>query len=488
MESTLTLTDFPDRLSPMVVKELRQGMRTRMFGIVMLVLHLLLVLFTLMSGGAGNAAEINGWFDGLITLVVGIILPLRGFSAVADEIKAGTLDMLALSRLSAGRIVFGKWASIVSQSLLITLSILPYVVARYVFGGLDLFTEMLMLAAKWLGGAVLTAVVIALSTQKQFWLRAVVIALPLLIGGCGIMSMFVFARFGGASGMGGAFGLMGMGRFSGAGGVAMVVLMVLAVATWLIFFFLSLAATRISPAASLLPVVKRSVHLVAFVILLLLAWTTSLGSGAAGLASMLLGLVMMDALTEHENEVPSVYAPFYRRGWAGRAAVWLLAPGWITGFVFTLLLVGLVAGTLAVTQSLEAAGLLVISACGTWMIAAMVHLVPSFRNVRDLLLPFLCCWLGVNLVFSMMGNLMMIPFAMKTSTPWFSAALPQMMLTGYAAAQAGDKSALLQYGLLSASLWPLLLAVAAFFGWRRTRMARLEAWKMVRAEEGGAGN
>ena len=38
------LQDFSDRLSPMVVKELRQGLRTRWFGGLMLVLHGLLVL------------------------------------------------------------------------------------------------------------------------------------------------------------------------------------------------------------------------------------------------------------------------------------------------------------------------------------------------------------------------------------------------------------------------------------------------------------
>ena len=266
MTSVAPLTDFPDRLSPMVVKELRQGLRARLFGGVMLVLHLLLILFTLMSGGAGNAAEVSGWFDGIITLVLCVILPLRGFSAVADELKARTLDMLVLTQLSAGRIVFGKWASIASQSLLIALSVLPYVVARYVFGGLDLFGEVTALFYKWLGGAVLAAVIIALSTQRQFWLRALIIGLPLLMGGCGMASFFMLSRMSAGSGAAvTTFSVLGMG--GGGGSVSVPVMLGLAV--WVIFFCLGLAATRIAPEASLLAVVKRSVHLAVLLILLL---------------------------------------------------------------------------------------------------------------------------------------------------------------------------------------------------------------------------
>ena len=471
MTSVAPLTDFPDRLSPMVVKELRQGLRTRMFGLVMVLLHLLLVLFTLTSGGSGNAETINTWFDGIITLTLCIVLPLRGFSAVADELKAGTLDMLTLTSLSAGRIIFGKWASIAAQSLLLAFSILPYVVARYVFGGLDLFGEVAMLFYKWLGGAVLAALVIALSTQRQFWLRALIIGVPMLFGGCGMFSYFVMR------GMAGTVGVTS--PWSSLAGGSGVVWLGVGVAVWLIFYFLSLAATRIAPAASLLSVVKRSVHLAVLCLLLLLGMVTSLGSNVILASATLLWLVMLDALTEHANEVPSVYAAFYRRGIAGRAALWLLAPGWITGFLFTLLLVALVAGVSWWMGHAEEAQLTLISACGTWMVAALVQLFPT-RRARDLLLPFICISLGVSLILSTLASLLLFPFSMKSATAWFAVALPQFVPIGFATAQPGDKETFMLLSSVISLMWPVLLLVLAIVAWRSTRPARVEAWSMAK--------
>ncbi len=473
MNASLTLADFPDSLSPMVVKELRQGLRTRMFGLVMVLLHVHLVVFTLMGGGSGNAELINTWFDGIITLTLCVVLPLRGFSAVADELKAGTLDMLALTSLSAGRIIFGKWASIAAQSLLLAFSILPYVVARYFFGGLDLFGEVAMLFYKWLGGTVLAALIIALSTQRQFWLRALIVGVPMLFGGCGMFSYFIMRGVAGTMGASAPWSRLA----SGFG----VVWLGVGIALWLVFYFLSLAATRIAPTASLLAVVKRSVHLAVLCVLLLIGAATSLGSGLVAAASSLLWLVMLDALTEHANEVPSVYAAFYRRGIAGRALLWLLAPGWITGFLFTLLLAALVAGVSLWIGHAEEARLMLISACGTWMVAALVQLFPT-RRARDLLLPFISISLGVSLVLSTLASLLLIPFSMKGSTAWFAVALPQFVPIGMATAQPGDKEALLTLAMSISLIWPVLLAVLSFLAWRKTRPARMEAWKMTKSE------
>lgn len=479
MNVALTLSDFPDRLSPMVVKELRQGLRTRLFGGVLLTLHLMLVLLTFMSGGAENAAVVSGWFDGIITLVLCIIMPLRGFSAVADELKSGTLDMLALTRLSAGRIIFGKWAAIASQSLLLMLSILPYVVARFVFGGLDLFGEMAALFYKWLAGVVIAAVIVALSTQRQFWMRAVVVFLPLMIGGCGAFSFIVMSRMGPGTSSSSMFTFF---TKSGGGSAS---LLAVGMAAWAIFFFLSLAATRIAPTASLLSVIKRSVHLLMILALLLLGWLTSGGvASMVTLAVSLLPLLMMDALTERVNEVPSVYAAFYQRGWPGRVALWLLAPGWVTGLVYSALLVALATVYVGWTRSVEEAKLVIIKAAGVWMIAALVQLF-STRKSRDLLPPFIIFWLFANVVIAMLGSLLVMPVAMRSTTAKFTSLLPQLFPLGYATAQPADKAALLDLGVLAACIWPAVLLIAAVFAWRRARPARQEGWRMIHGNTGG---
>lgn len=479
MNAAPVITDFPDRLSPMVVKELRQGLRTRLFGGVLVTLHLMLVLLTLMSGGAENTAAVSGWFDGIITLVLCIIMPLRGFSAVADELKSGTLDMLALTRLSAGRIIFGKWAAIASQSLLLMLSIMPYVVARFVFGGLDLFGEVAALFYKWLAGLVLAAVIVALSTQRQFWLRAVVVFLPLMMTGCGAFSLIIMSRMGGGMSSGRVFTF-----FTKSGGGS-TLLLVVALAAWAVFFFLSLAATRIAPAASLLSVVKRSVHLAMVLSLMLLGWLTGSAAAMGVTVAGVLSLLMMDALTERVNEVPSVYAAFYQRGWLGRAALWLLAPGWVTGLVYSALLVALAAFYVSWSRGTEEAKFVFIGASGTCMIAALLQLFPT-RKSRDLLLPFIVFSLLVNVLLVSLGSLLLLPLKIKSTTAWFSTALPQLLPAGYANAQPGDKAALLQLGLLTSSVWPALLLVAAVLAWRHARAARQEGLRIVHAAKGGA--
>ncbi len=479
MDAALTLTDFPDRISPMVVKELRQGLRTRLFVGVLWMLHLTLVLLTLISGSAQNNAEAQGWFDGIITLVLCLILPMRGFSAMADELKSGTLDMLVLTRLSAGRIVFGKWASIVSQSLLIALSILPYVVARYVFGGLDLFGEIAVLFYKWLGGAVAAAAIIAVSTQRLFWVRALIVGLPVLIGGFGMFSFMMISGIGGMAG--GSMMASAITELTSAS----TFFMILGAGIWLVFFFLSLGATRHAPAASLLPVVKRGVHFGVFALVLLAAVVFKINAVVVAAAAVL-WLVMMDALTEHVNDVPSVYAAFYRRGWVGRTLLWVLAPGWVTGFCFTLLMVGMVAGATWWLSSAAAAQMVFVGACGTWMISLLIQVLPTSRKARDLLLPFICYWVGVSLALAMLASVLIMPFAARGDTPWFTCAVPQFVPLGYAAAQAGDRDALLQNGTLAALAWPALLLVVAFFAWRRVREARREGWRIVHGGEGGA--
>ncbi len=479
MNASFAITDFPDRLSPMVVKELRQGLRTRLFGGVLLTLHLMLVLLTLMSGGAENATVVSGWFDGIVTLVLCIIMPLRGFSAVADELKSGTLDMLALTRLSAGRIIFGKWAAIASQSLLLMLSILPYVVARFVFGGLDLFGEIAALFYKWLAGVVIAAVIVALSTQRQFWLRAVVVFLLLMmIGGFSAFSFMVMTSMGTSTTSG------SMVTFFTKSGGASSLLLVVGMAAWTIFFFLSLAATRIAPTASLLSVVKRSVHLIMILSLLLLGWLTGSAADMSMIAASVLSLLMIDTLTERVNEVPSVYSAFYQRGWPGRIALWLLAPGWVTGLVYSALLVALVVVYVGWTRSLVEAKLVFVSAAGTWMIAALVQ-VFSTRKSRDLLPPFIIFWLFVNVVITNLSRLVVMPLTMRGATAGFTWALPQLLPVGYAAANAGDKAYLLNLGILSSCIWPTVLLIAAVFAWRHARGTRQEGWRMIHGKKGG---
>ena len=152
MSSPVThLTDFSDRISPMLVKELRQGLRAKTFIVVFLSLQVFLAVMLFSAGAASTSDHVGTVISGIIftffAIAVLVVQPLRGTGALSSEVKGNTIDMMVLTRLSAWRIVFGKWVAIVSQSALLLSTIIPYLILRYFFGGMNLLGEMVFLAA-----------------------------------------------------------------------------------------------------------------------------------------------------------------------------------------------------------------------------------------------------------------------------------------------------------------------------------------------------
>lgn len=466
----LPLTDFPDRLSPMVVKELRQGLRTRAFASTLLMLHGLLIITTLITGSASNADDTRWMFDGLSTLVLCFIMPFRVSNALAEEVKQNTLDMLMLTRLSCGRIVFGKWASVALQAGLITLSLMPYVVARYVFGGLELTSELLMLGAKWLVGIVITAALVALSTIRQGWLRMVLIIVPLFFGGFGLFGWFISVSMSRALGSGVSAGtttfeitaLLGTIVFS----------------AWAIFAFLSLAASRISPPSEPLAWLKRSVHVVAFFVPIVAYWI----SGEKALLAAcfpILAVLTLDALTETLNDVPSAYVPFYRRGILGRSVLNLLSPGWASGFWLSLALGCAIAAMMATTGGLDELPYFVLAVCSVWMISAIIQLMPT-RHSNDLLPIFLGLFALVYLITAMFSGLGVIVAKSAGEQPWFLTVLPPAAIIGAQSITSGpQREEFLRIAMLCASAWPLLHLVLSLRAWRMLRPVRDEARQLA---------
>lgn len=470
MTTTLTpLTDFSDRLSPMVVKELRQGLRTRAFGSTMLLMHVMLILITLITGSAQNTDDTRWMLDGVATLVLCLIMPFRVSNALAEEVKLNTLDMLMLTRLSCSRIVFGKWASVALQSLLIAFSLMPYVVARYVFGGMDLMQELNMLAFKWLAGVVIAAALVALSTIQQSWLRMIIIIVPLFFGGFGIFGIMMAT-------------VMGRPAFTtlplGTGGWAVAIVVVVLSAAWAIFAFLSMAASRISSPATPLAWLKRSVHLVVFCITLMIALFTHQEFWLA--ASFVVAAFMtLDAMTETLNGVPSAYAPFFKRGAMGCAVMRVLAPGWASGFWFTLIPALCLGAVVAVNRRWDNLPYLMLVCCTVWMITAIIQILPTRRS-NDLLPIFLGTFALVYLLLGMFSGLGIVAAKAAGMPPTFLAFLPPAALIGVSQVPAGpEREKFMMIAMLCAAVWPLLMAFLSLRAWRALKPVRDEAKQMA---------
>src|SRR5271163_850828 len=121
--------DFGDWLSPILVKEIRQGFRSRVFVSAFLLIQGLMIFCVVLglvfaAGDFTEGSSVFFWI--IICLPLLLIMPSHGFGTIGNEIKGNTMELLFLTRLSAWRIVAGKWTAIVAQTILIVCSILPY--------------------------------------------------------------------------------------------------------------------------------------------------------------------------------------------------------------------------------------------------------------------------------------------------------------------------------------------------------------------------
>jgi len=343
------LRDFSDRLSPIVVKELRQGLRQPTFVILFLFLQGILaltMLFTIIStasssGGVtpGGGSVVSGFIFTVFGIAVLIIQPLRGLGALVSEMRMQTMDMLMLTRLNAWRITFGKWLGIVIQSGLMLVAIIPYLVMRYFLGGMELFSELLTLFWIFYFSMALCAVTVGLSSISSIIIRGAIAAsglLALFILPNFIMYWLVMGSFGSGSG-GGMFsmghGVMGYDR------VLMVSGYVLLLA-FIGYMFLELGATRIAPPAENRSIQKRVVGILALIVIPGLFYMTPIHSY---ISLMLIGGIMLfTTLTESPHFTRSVVRGLARRkGLMRLFPARLFYPGWPSGTYLVMLVIGL---------------------------------------------------------------------------------------------------------------------------------------------------
>lgn len=160
----------------MVVKELRQGLRARWFVVPFLLLHgavLAAVALeylilrdasasTTISPVAGFAASRPGLFWITVYVIVAGIMPMRGMESLREESVQGNAEMLLLGGMSRWQIVRGKWLVQGVLTLLTLLSLAPYMLVRYFFGGIELWQNFftlisVLMTAMGMSGCVLGA-------------------------------------------------------------------------------------------------------------------------------------------------------------------------------------------------------------------------------------------------------------------------------------------------------------------------------------------
>lgn len=332
---TVDPRDFPDWLNPVVVKELRQGLRQMPFTLVFLLAHLILASAFLMAFDAlrsgGQLDPRAGLFISQVIFtsfaVFGLFIqPMRGLFTVSEETSTRALDLLLLSGLDPARIFIGKWLSLCSQTLLLAASLLPYLVLRYHLGGMRLFAELSTLYWMLFSSGILTAVAVTASVMKS---KLSKYFLPIIAGfGLGVLkSLFMESRSLSAALQGDAT----------APGFSIAFLALSAVAAATIRLVLHAGAAQIACAQEIGSARVRVASL-GFILLLLLipGWPFDERSLIAALFSCVLLCATFVEPPVNASYMAQDYLALGRRGrWMAR----FLLPGWTHGALFAPLVI-----------------------------------------------------------------------------------------------------------------------------------------------------
>ena len=344
------LRDFPDRLSPIVVKELRQGLRQKSFVVVFILLQIALAFmaFGTISGTEAVTPEsitagqkLSAFYFSLLGVAAMMIQPMRGLQALASEKSGRTLDLLLLTRLDAWSVTSGKWLALISQTALIMVSVLPYLMMRYYLGGMQLFGELLSLFCLFCVSACLTSLTVGLSATKSSIIRQI-FGVILILG-------ILFCSL--------AFGLerifssrmhSSLALDPSTPGFVWMFLIALLLLGFLTYYFLEIGATLIAPIAENRSTRKRVLGLL---VMILLGFQDTLYIYVIGISFVIMVILAVDALTERPEFTASVTRPFVRFGWPGRLFGRFFYPGAVSGTLYLLLLLTVFAATTYTTSS-----------------------------------------------------------------------------------------------------------------------------------------
>jgi ABC-type transport system involved in multi-copper enzyme maturation permease subunit len=321
------MNDFADFFSPILVKELRQGMRTKVFIGIFLVIQVFMIISVLVSLENGSdRTAVDGMFWTFIGAATLFAMPMRGLPALNSEIKGNTLELMMLTQLSAWRITAGKWMALFLQTLLVVCAVLPYVVVRYFLGGVNLVEELSLLGWMVLASALLSAVTVGLSPFMQTVIGRIGLGIGMLV----LMQVVPSCIF--ASRMG------GMGSSSVGLSASNWLLIAVLMGPLVILQFFEVGVGKIAPSAENHSSRKRLIVLALVGLAALLGHFFHQYGPLLALASILSAPVVLGACMEDTSKIPSLYRPFVRRNALGKLAGRLLYPGWATGLLFALVL------------------------------------------------------------------------------------------------------------------------------------------------------
>ena len=166
-----------DIFNPVLVKEIRQAQRGRVFSIALIVTVSLAMIAALtmavnVNDQQGARAGVDFFLAVYVFLCGSLVLvvPFQAFVSMGSEWDDNTFEMLVLSNLKPRQIVLGKILAAMVQGLMFFLAFLPFVAVAFLLRGVDFTTLLLVLALTIYACLWLTTVSVMLSTltRKRF--------------------------------------------------------------------------------------------------------------------------------------------------------------------------------------------------------------------------------------------------------------------------------------------------------------------------------
>ena len=182
----MTLQWVDDRLNPILVKEVRQALRSRYFwGTYALALAAACIIGSFLLGMVDDPDELGRVFFGVVFFCLAAstmgLVPFQAFLAAGGSWDAERTNLLLLTSLTPRQIVTGRVLASLVQIGLLFLALLPFLGLGFLMPGVDLVAFAVIVVTTLLFGGFLSSVTIAAS-----WLtgnRLLRVLLMTVIGG-----------------------------------------------------------------------------------------------------------------------------------------------------------------------------------------------------------------------------------------------------------------------------------------------------------------
>ena len=163
---------FLDRIddfwNPMVIKESRQALRSKAF-LVMFMLTLVfssaVTLFCIVNSTDGDTLFVP-LLDELV-IVVCLIVPFSNAWKLAREKEAKYFELLQITTMTPGKIVFGKMCHAVLEIVLYISAIAPFMIFSYFLGGVGIKVIFCTILCVFSLGMVLSAILITAASYTS---------------------------------------------------------------------------------------------------------------------------------------------------------------------------------------------------------------------------------------------------------------------------------------------------------------------------------